>query len=94
MVVEGGWTSATVGNISSSADKQARYITRHAQLLDSISAHGLTQLQFADLDLASFPQPIPPDWPLFTSIGLTDSNFAAKAALANWDALFARPLTS
>lgn len=94
MVVEGGWTSATVGTISSSLDKQARYVTRHAQLLDSIGARGLIQLQFADLDIASFPPPLPPNLPLFTSIGLTDSNFVAKPALANWDALFARRLTT
>jgi hypothetical protein len=28
------------------------------------------------------------------NIGLTDSNFLAKPALANWDALVARQLTS
>jgi len=90
MVVEGGWSSAAAGGISSTPDKQARYVTRHAQLLDSINARGLIQLLYADLDLASFPQPIPPNLPLFVSIGLTDSNFGAKPALAAWDALFAR----
>jgi len=94
MVVEGGWTSASVGSVSSSRDKQARYITRHAQLLDSIGARGLIQLVFADPDLATFPQPRPANLPLFTSIGLTDSDFIAKPALANWDVLFARRLTS
>jgi len=93
-VVEGGWTSASVGSVSSSRDKQARYITRHAQLLDSIGARGLIQLVFADPDLATFPQPRPANLPLFTSIGLTDSDLIAKPALANWDVLFARRLTS
>jgi len=94
MVVEGGWTSASVGTISSSLDKQARYVTRHAQLLDSIGARGLIQLVFADPDLASFPPPVPPNLPLFLNIGLADSDFVAKPALANWDALFARRLTT
>ena len=90
MVVEGGWTSATVGTVVSTPDKQARYITRHGQLLDGISARGLVQLVFADLDLSAFPPPLPANLPLFTSIGLTDSRFTAKPALAAWDALFAR----
>jgi hypothetical protein len=92
MVVEGGWTSAAAGTIASSPEKQARYVTRHAQLLDGIGARGLVQLVYADLDLASFPPPIPPNLPLFANIGLTDSNFVAKPALAAWDALFMRRL--
>lgn len=90
MVVEGGWTSAGAGTIASTPEKQARYITRHAQLLDSINARGCVQLVYADLDIATFPPPIPPNLPLFVNIGLTDSNFAGKPALAAWDALFAR----
>ena len=90
MVVEGGWTSATAGSVTSTPATQARYITRHAQLLDSIDARGVVQLLFADLDLATFPPPIPANLPLFINIGLTDSDFGAKPALAAWDALFAR----
>jgi hypothetical protein len=92
MVVEGGWTSATAGSISSTPQEQARYITRHAQLLDSVSARGYLQLLYADLDLASLPPPIPTNLPLFVSIGLTDSNFGAKPALAEWDTLHGRAL--
>jgi len=92
MVVEGGWTSATAGSIQSSPDMQARYIARHAQLLDAVGARGLIQLVFADIDLASFPPPIPPNLPLFVNIGLTDSDFNSKPALAAWDALHARRL--
>jgi len=92
MVVEGGWTSATAGTIQSSPELQARYVTRHAQLLDSVDARGLIQLIFADIDLASLPPPIPPNLPLFVNIGLTDSDFNGKPALAAWDALHARPL--
>ena len=33
---------------------------------------------------------LPANLPLFASIGLADSRFAAKPALAAWDALFAR----
>ena len=92
MVVEGGWTSAAAGPVQSTTALQARYITRHAQLLDAIGARGLIQLLFADLDLASFPPPIPPSVPLFVNIGLTDSDFNGKPALAAWDALHARQL--
>lgn|SRR6185436_562284 len=92
MVVEGGWTSASAGSIQSSPALQARYITRHAQLLDAVGARGLIQLLFADIDLASLPPPIPPNLPLFVNIGITDSDFNAKPALAAWDALHARPL--
>jgi hypothetical protein len=94
MVTEGGWTSTSLGTIDSSADIQARYITRHAQLLDSINARAVLQLQFADLDIASLPAPVPANLPLFAAIGLSDSNFMAKPALARWDALFARRLVA
>jgi hypothetical protein len=93
MVVEGGWTSASAGTVQSSPELQARYVIRHAQLLDAVGARGLIQLVFADIDLASFPPPIPPNLPLFVNIGLTDSDFNAKPALAAWDALHARRLT-
>jgi hypothetical protein len=92
MVVEGGWTSAAAGTIQSTPALQARYITRHAQLLDAVGARGLIQLLFADIDVASLPPPIPLNLPLFVHIGLTDSDFNAKPALAAWDALHARRL--
>ena len=92
MVVEGGWTSASVGSVASSPDLQARYITRHADLLDSVHAIAVIQLLFADIDLSSYPPPIPANLPLFVSIGLTDSDFVGKPALAAWDALHARRL--
>ena len=92
MVVEGGWTSASVGSVASNPDLQARYITRHADLLDSVHAIAVIQLLFADIDLSSYPPPIPANLPLFVSIGLTDSDFVGKPALAAWDALHARRL--
>jgi hypothetical protein len=90
LVVEGGWSSASVGTVTSSPDAQARYITRHADLLDSVGAVACLQLQFADVDIAALPPPLPPNLPLFVSIGLADSQFNAKPALARWDSLFAR----
>lgn len=92
MVVEGGWASAGAGGIVSSPALQARYVTRHADLLDAVGARGCLQLLFADLDLATVPPPVPANLPLFASIGLADSDFVAKPALAAWDGLFARKL--
>ncbi|HTR22232.1 MAG TPA: hypothetical protein VMH88_15380 [Gemmatimonadales bacterium] len=92
LVVEGGWSSATLGSIMSSQAEQARYITRQAELLDRARAVGVFQLTFADLALSSFP-PQPPGsiLPLFASLGLVDTTLAPKAALTPWDELFARP---
>jgi hypothetical protein len=90
MVTEGGWASASAGGIVSSPALQARYVTRHAALLDAVRARALLQLQFADVDLAGVPPPVPANLPLFASIGLADSDFVPKPALAAWDALFAR----
>lgn len=92
MVVEGGWTSAAVGSVQSTPDLQARYVTRHATLLDGIAARAVLQLEFADLDLSTVPPPVPANLPLFAQIGLTDSTFNPKPALAAWDALYARHL--
>ncbi len=92
MVTEGGWASASASSITSTPDKQARYYARVPQLLDSIDARSFLHLNFADPDLSTFPQPIAPNLALFASIGLTDSDFNAKPALAAWDALYSRPL--
>ena len=93
MVVEGGWPSASVrGVFSSSAETQARYIARQSQLLDAANAIGVFQLSFTDLDLGSFPKPVPAILPLFATLGLVDSDLRPKPALAIWDKVFARPL--
>lgn len=92
MVTEGGWPSASVSSIQSTPDEQARYIERHAALLDSISARAWLHLLFADTDLVALRQPIPANLPLFATNGFTDSDFNPKPALAKWDALFARQL--
>jgi hypothetical protein len=93
MVVEGGWPSVAAGSIPSTPELQARYITKMGPLLDSVDARGLIQLVYADLDLTTFPPPLPVNLPLFLNIGVTDSNFNGKPALAAWDALHARRLT-
>ena len=87
------WTSASAGGFSSSPALQARYIARHAALLDDIGAKAWLQLPFADIDLAAVPPPVPSNLPLFANLGLTDSSFAAKPALAAWDALYSRQHT-
>lgn len=92
LVTEGGWTSASVGSRTSSPELAAQWITRHGELLDSVEAIAWFHLLFADPDLSQWPQPLPANLPLFTNIGLCDSDFTPKPALAAWDALFARPL--
>ena len=59
LVTEGGWSSASVGNLNSSPALQARYIQRHADLLDSVDAVACCQLQFADIDVAALTPPVP-----------------------------------
>lgn len=92
LVVEGGWTSASVpGSASSSPEKQARYIARQMQLLDAANAVGVFQITFTDIDLASWNLPSGSILPLFAYLGLVTADFKAKPALAEWDRAFARP---
>ncbi|HET6761715.1 MAG TPA: hypothetical protein VFH13_06420 [Gemmatimonadaceae bacterium] len=93
MIVEGGWPSASVrGMFSSSPAMQARYIARQSKLLDEANAAAVFQLSFTDLDLGSFPKPVPTILPLFATLGLVDANLGPKPALATWDKIFARRL--
>jgi hypothetical protein len=90
MVVEGGWTSATLGGgIVSSPEKQARYVRRQARMLDSAHAHAVFQLTFTDLDMTSPGLPPGTNLSLFASLGLVDTHLRPKPALALWDSLFA-----
>lgn len=90
MLVEGGWTSASVGSVQSDAPKQARYIARHAALLERAKSIAWMPLFFTDLDPAAFgPQPAGSILPLFVHLGLVDTQLRAKVALAPWDSLFA-----
>ena len=94
MVIEGGWTSASVGGITSSPDLQRRYIGRHADLLDAAGAVAWFPIIFADLDLATIPLPPGSILPLFAHLGVVDEHLVAKPALRAWDAEFARPLAA
>jgi hypothetical protein len=89
-VVEGGWTSASVGAIQSDRGKQERYIERQARLLETAHAIGLFQLTFTDLDLTANPPPPGSILPLFAALGLVDVRLIAKPALVAWDRQFAR----
>ncbi|HTK82808.1 MAG TPA: hypothetical protein VL633_10990 [Bacteroidota bacterium] len=91
MVTEGGWTSASLGGIISSPEKQRRYIERQMRLLDSVKAIAVFQLTFTDLDLSANPPPPGSVLPLFAHCGLVDINLNPKAALPAWDNAFARP---
>jgi hypothetical protein len=71
---------------------QARYLARQSKLLDDAGALAVFQLSFADLDLGSFPKPVPAILPLFATLGLVDSDLRPKRALATWDEIFGRRL--
>jgi hypothetical protein len=92
-VAEGGWTSAGVTNVQSSPALQAAYVRRMGELLAHANAFAFLQLNFADLDPASFPIPAGYEQilSLFLKIGFVDSELRAKPALAVWDSLFGLP---
>jgi hypothetical protein len=91
-VIEGGWTSAAVEGVTSSPEKQARWIKRHMELADRAQLAGLFQITFTDLDLDALPLPPGSILPLFAYTGLVDASFQPKPALAEWDRAFRRPL--
>lgn len=96
MVAEGGWISVNEYPVNSTPEKQARYLSVQAGLLDSIDALAVIQTVFTDLDLDSWPAGMtPPDIiRLFSTIGLMElvaDDFVPKPALAVWDVSFARP---
>ena len=89
LVVEGGWTSVSVSTVVSTPEKQARYLRRQSSLLDNANALYLFQLTFTDLDISSFPPPIPSNLSFFAYLGLVDADLGPKVALTVWDSLFA-----
>ncbi|HEU5262903.1 MAG TPA: hypothetical protein VFU41_15895 [Gemmatimonadales bacterium] len=91
LVVEGGWSSVSLDTLVSTPAEQARYIARQVELLDRVDARGVFQLTFYDLDLTGVFLPPGSILPLFTHVGLADSAFNPKPALAVWDGTFARP---
>ena len=90
MVIEGGWSSDSVGTAAWTPEIQRRYIRRHAQILDRAGAAGWFQITYTDLDVAALGFP-PGTLDAFAHLGLVDENFVAKPARAEWDATFARP---
>jgi hypothetical protein len=91
LIVEGGWTSANVGAIASSPEKQARWIRRQVVLAGEARALYVFQLLFTDIDLAAYGQVANPQLVPFATLGLVTADLASKPALADWDAAFARP---
>ena len=90
LVVEGGWSSASVPGVTSSPEKQGRWIARQMRLADSARAAAVFQITFTDLDLSGWPVLPGSILPLFASLGLVDADYRAKPALAEWDKVFAR----
>jgi len=92
-VSEGGWSSASLTNpaiglaVVSSPAVQAAYIDRQGQLLAQAKAIGLFQLTFTDLDLAGWGSVDSAGLYPFAFLGVVDSNFNPKPALAAWDSL-------
>lgn len=89
VVLEGGWSSVTAGPVASTPAMQARYIARHARILDAAQSAGWFQITFTDLDLAGIPSP-PPTLALFAHNGLVDSVLTPKPALTAWDSVLDR----
>lgn len=88
LVVEGGWASESAGGFTSSPEKQARYIRRHAQVADAAGVLRWFQLSFTDLDVAGFPD-APPILTFFARLGLVDTELRPKASLGVWDSVYA-----
>jgi hypothetical protein len=83
--------SASVPGVAPSPERHARYIKRQMQVADEARALAVFQITFTDLDLSSFPVPDGSILPLFAHLGLVDTAFRSKPALAEWDPAFARP---
>lgn len=90
-VTEGGWSSITLDTLVSSPEMQRLYIEKQGQMLAAANAIAYFQLTFTDLDLTSWPPPIPPILDLFAHMGMVDADLNPKPALSAWDALYARP---
>ena len=94
LVVEGGWSSASVASVPSSPERQAGWIRRQMELADSAGAIAITQITFTDLDLSTYPVPPGSILPLFAHLGLVDIDFEPKPALGDWARALARPLAN
>jgi hypothetical protein len=88
-VSEGGWSSAYGGPVV-----QAAYIDRQGQLLAQAQAIGVFQLTFTDLDLSGWGSVDSAGLYPFAFLGVVDSNFNSKPALAAWDSLLRQSLAA
>ena len=88
-VSEGGWTSVNLPalSVTSSPSQQQAYIRRQAQMLSQAKGTALFQLTFTDLSLSAWPGNDAAELYPFAFLGLVDTNFAPKPALATWDSL-------
>jgi len=93
-VSEGGWTSMnlTALSIQSSPAQQEAYIRRQGQILAQAKGTALFQLTFTDLSLSGWPSNDSAELYPFAFLGMVDSNFNPKPALATWDSLRLQPL--
>jgi hypothetical protein len=66
-------------------------VSRQFEIAAAAEARHVFQLLFTDLDLAAFGQAGNPQLVPFASLGLVTADLAPKPALAEWDAMFARP---
>lgn len=82
---------ARLQRVVSSPAIQTRYLDRQSRLLDSARSVALFQLTFADLDLSAVTLPPGSILPLFAHLGVVDSAFGTKPALAAWDRMLAAP---
>jgi len=88
-VSEGGWNSAYGG-----LGVQAAYIDRQGQLLAQANAIGLFQLTFTDLDLSGWGSVDSAGLAAFAFLGVVDTSFNPKPALAAWDSLRMKTLSN
>jgi hypothetical protein len=93
-ITEGGWTSAPVpsgvGSVAGSTALQARYIDRQVELLSGVRAAAWFQLTYTDLDLSALDPGLAAGLRPFSRLGVVDSVFGSKPALARWDAARSR----
>ena len=83
-VSESGWSSAAAyGGMGA----QAAYFRRQGQLLAGVKASAFFQLTYTDIELSGFGAVDSAGLAAFAFIGVVDTSFNPKPALAVWDSL-------
>ncbi len=94
ILVEGGWSSESVGGVQGTPEAQAEFLRRFEALLDGVESPLWVMLIFADFDVASFG--LPPEresaLALFSRMGIVDTELRPKPGYAVWEAILSRPL--